>query len=247
MKQYTVQPNDTLFLIAKDFNVPLVQLIRANPQIANPNLIYEGQTINIPDMPEQPDQINIIASNAVGIIDDIYMDDWAGATGRINEIRTAMNSLAPVLQEAEVPNDIIFGLNATVRTLEQNLMRRSAYPAISQANRITQILADVLDYFNVVVPPDVMRLAYFARQIIVNVEQNDWPEAEQNYRRAMTVWQRLRPLLPHYPSIVSEIDQIFIDLMASINNRDYRDAIRSADRILAANDRLISSFEAMYT
>ncbi|WP_116900986.1 SafA/ExsA family spore coat assembly protein [Thermaerobacter sp. PB12/4term] len=45
---YTVQPGDTLFLIAQRFGVSLQALIAANPQITNPNLIFPGQQICVP-------------------------------------------------------------------------------------------------------------------------------------------------------------------------------------------------------
>ncbi len=45
---YTVQPGDTLFLIAQRFGVSLAALIAANPQIPNPNLIFPGQVICVP-------------------------------------------------------------------------------------------------------------------------------------------------------------------------------------------------------
>lgn len=45
---YTVQPGDTLFLIAQRFGVSLDALLAANPQITNPNLIFPGQQICIP-------------------------------------------------------------------------------------------------------------------------------------------------------------------------------------------------------
>ncbi|HEY8462908.1 MAG TPA: LysM peptidoglycan-binding domain-containing protein [Bacillota bacterium] len=45
---YTVKPGDTLFQIARRFNVSLQNLINANPQITNPNLINPGQMICIP-------------------------------------------------------------------------------------------------------------------------------------------------------------------------------------------------------
>jgi lysozyme len=47
-KTYTVQSGDTLSGIAAKFGVTLQALEQANPQIANPNLIYVGQVINIP-------------------------------------------------------------------------------------------------------------------------------------------------------------------------------------------------------
>jgi len=46
--RYTVQPGDTMFTIARRFGVSLDALIAANPQISNPNLIFPGQIICIP-------------------------------------------------------------------------------------------------------------------------------------------------------------------------------------------------------
>ncbi len=45
---YTVQPGDTMFFIARRFGVSLDALIRCNPQIPNPNLIFPGQQLCLP-------------------------------------------------------------------------------------------------------------------------------------------------------------------------------------------------------
>lgn len=45
---YTVQRGDTLSEIARDHGVSLDSVIQANPQIANPNLIYPDQVIHLP-------------------------------------------------------------------------------------------------------------------------------------------------------------------------------------------------------
>jgi spore coat assembly protein SafA len=45
---YVVRPGDTMFLIARRFNVNLQLLIRANPQVPNPALIFPGQILCIP-------------------------------------------------------------------------------------------------------------------------------------------------------------------------------------------------------
>ena len=42
--RYTVQPGDTMFSIAQRFGVPLDELIAANPQIPNPNLIFRDRS-----------------------------------------------------------------------------------------------------------------------------------------------------------------------------------------------------------
>lgn len=45
---YIVKSGDSLWKIASTYQVGLQELISANPQISNPNLIYVGQQINIP-------------------------------------------------------------------------------------------------------------------------------------------------------------------------------------------------------
>lgn len=45
---YTVKRGDTLWAIARRYNVALTALIRANPQIKNPNLIYPGDRVKMP-------------------------------------------------------------------------------------------------------------------------------------------------------------------------------------------------------
>jgi spore coat assembly protein SafA len=51
---YTIKPGDTLFLIAKRHNISLSSLRKANPQIADPNVIYPGQVVAIPALGTVP-------------------------------------------------------------------------------------------------------------------------------------------------------------------------------------------------
>jgi predicted chitinase/LysM repeat protein len=45
---YTIKSGDTLSAVAKAFNVPLLDLIKLNPQIPNPNRIYPGEVVRLP-------------------------------------------------------------------------------------------------------------------------------------------------------------------------------------------------------
>jgi LysM repeat protein len=47
-KSYIVVKGDTLRIIAGKFNTTVDAILKANPQIANPNFIYAGQVITIP-------------------------------------------------------------------------------------------------------------------------------------------------------------------------------------------------------
>lgn len=51
---YTVQPGDSMWSIARKFGVSLDALIRANPQIPNPALIFPGQIVCVPGTKPPP-------------------------------------------------------------------------------------------------------------------------------------------------------------------------------------------------
>lgn len=55
--RHTVNRGDTLYSIARRHGVSLQRLIAANPQIANPNRIYPGQTVVIPTDGQQMREI----------------------------------------------------------------------------------------------------------------------------------------------------------------------------------------------
>lgn len=46
-KTYVVQPGDYLSKIAARYNTSVAELLKKNPQIKNPNLIFKGQVINL--------------------------------------------------------------------------------------------------------------------------------------------------------------------------------------------------------
>lgn len=76
---YTVRRGDTLIRIASRFGVTLNAILRANPQIKNPDRIYAGQRINIPAAGSQPpavtQRVNIymigLESGSVGCGDEV--------------------------------------------------------------------------------------------------------------------------------------------------------------------------------
>jgi uncharacterized YkwD family protein/spore coat assembly protein SafA len=59
---YIVKPNDTLWKIAVKYQIGVAEIIAANKQIPNPDLIYPNQKINIPNIDQTKGTENQVLS-----------------------------------------------------------------------------------------------------------------------------------------------------------------------------------------
>jgi L,D-transpeptidase ErfK/SrfK len=62
---HTVKPGETLALISSNYRIPYPRLLAANPGIPNPNMIFVGQKIVIPGLPE-PSTIPYVIQVSLG-------------------------------------------------------------------------------------------------------------------------------------------------------------------------------------
>ena len=69
--RHTVVRGDTMWKLAVQYKVGTSEIIAANPQVANPNLIYPGQVLNIPQ------------------VSDAVLDYEAEVIRLVNEVRAA--------------------------------------------------------------------------------------------------------------------------------------------------------------
>lgn len=57
---YTVKSGDSMWKIAMRFQVGISELIKANPQIKNPSMIYPNQKLTIPDISEKNFEAQVV-------------------------------------------------------------------------------------------------------------------------------------------------------------------------------------------
>ena len=76
---YKIKPGDTLSAIAKRNGISLAQLLKANPQITNPDKIQVGQLVNLPDTSTETTQP--LPSNVVPAIKEAATTVAAAAVG----------------------------------------------------------------------------------------------------------------------------------------------------------------------
>lgn len=62
--QYTVKRGDSMWKIAVRYQVGVQEIINANPQVKNPNLIYPNQVLNIPNI----DQLKAVEREVIRLV-----------------------------------------------------------------------------------------------------------------------------------------------------------------------------------
>lgn len=62
--QYTVKRGDSMWKIAVRYQIGVQEIINANPQVKNPNLIYPNQVLNIPNI----DQLKAVEREVIRLV-----------------------------------------------------------------------------------------------------------------------------------------------------------------------------------
>ncbi|MDE7260714.1 MAG: SafA/ExsA family spore coat assembly protein [Oscillospiraceae bacterium] len=74
--RHTVVPGDTMWKLAVQYHVGTSEIITANPQIANPNLIYPGQILTIPQL---SDAVASYEAEVIRLVNEIRAENGLGA------------------------------------------------------------------------------------------------------------------------------------------------------------------------
>lgn len=132
---YTVQKGDSLWKIAVKYQVGLSEIIAANPQFENPNLIYPGQKVSIP-LPDQ--QISNYEQQVIDLVNQIRREnglnplqtDWE--LSRVARYKSQdmhdnhyFSHISPVYGS---PFDMMKAFGLTYRTAGENIARGQKSP-----------------------------------------------------------------------------------------------------------------------
>lgn len=154
------------------------------PYTTGPNAMVKNAGRNV--MP--PKQLNVIHSNALGLMTDAEKKDWAAAQSKMKVIRTNYDQLRPLMQASSVPTNRMNNLRNAISALEKQVSAKNSYATRVEANRVTRTLPDITDTYRATTPTNLSRLGYLGREMSLNVEKNDWRNAGINYNAAKTMW-----------------------------------------------------------
>lgn len=152
MAQITIQKGQTLSGIAKQHGTTVQDLLKVNPSIKNPNLIYAGSSLNLPGTPASP----VVAPGASGSLQPAPVTPSTPVTTRVDQISSPGASPVPAktsLYGAEVPSTTSLlqqyrselGLDSALKNMQegqtkyleslQNLPKKADLYKTERANR----------------------------------------------------------------------------------------------------------------
>jgi hypothetical protein len=155
---YKIRAGDTLTKIAKRNGISLAQLLKANPQISNPDRIQVGQVVNLPDSSTETTQP--LPSNVVPAIKDaattVAVAAAGAAAGAIGEaIADALGALSAkyetggrgpgtVSTGAGDPGGVSYGSYqmATKMGVPQKFVKQTGFPWLADFQNLTAGTAD---------------------------------------------------------------------------------------------------------
>ena len=155
---YKIKPGDTLSKIAKRNGISLAQLLKANPQITNPDKIQVGQIVNLPDTSTETTQP--LPSNIVPAIKDAATTVVAAAAGAAagalgEAIAEALGTLSAkyetggrgpgvVSSGAGDPGGVSYGSYqmATKMGVPQKFVKQPGFPWLADFQNLTAGTAD---------------------------------------------------------------------------------------------------------
>ncbi|WP_169082734.1 LysM peptidoglycan-binding domain-containing protein [Paenibacillus sp. PL91] len=95
MHQHIVKQGDTLWKLSKAWGVPLADMIKANPQLKNPNVLLTGEIVNIPKVGHSTQEVpghgggHVAAQNAGGASSLHPTSIMQGVQGLVGKLSTA--------------------------------------------------------------------------------------------------------------------------------------------------------------
>lgn len=114
-EEYLIRSGDTLSAISREFGIPIAELMKANPQITNPNLIFAGQKLVLPGL---------------------------DTTAPSEDVKALQNEIAEVNQQIE--DEMLKAVKGQTETQEEALTRiqQKALKLFSQSNLFKKLFGD---------------------------------------------------------------------------------------------------------
>jgi len=226
---YSIRSGDTLSAIARSQGTTIDELMRLNPNIKNPNLIYAGQSLTLPSASRSSasQDFSTVGSlqDANTLINQNQDQDAEAATisGEPQTRKTTEEIIAEITQATKPSTE------RPTANFEQSLQSyRTEYGVESLETQLNDLKAQEQEIYEVM---RTRRTAEKGKTVATNVIEGRISEAEAQEYERLSVIQR---------SIANTTDQLntkykLIDSLMQAKQLDYNSAVADYDKEMSNN------------
>ena len=142
-----------------------------------------------------PKSLDALDKNSEDMYDFVLNKDWQKAEKQYDKIQNEFYTLSPYLIRDSLPGDYLMSLETSVKFLLEAVKNKNRIEALKEANNITSYMCDVADYFITDFPSNLRRVHVFTRNMEINVLQNDWESARDNFGKVNAYWPKVKEVL----------------------------------------------------
>jgi hypothetical protein len=209
-----------------------VSTTQANSTVVSDNKINDTPKTETKSI-DQLKLLDSIEYNSGNIFFDIIKFDWNAAQKKVAVIKDNLITLNPALNSSSVSPGLIEEMDKAADNLDKSIAAAKIYDSKEESNKLTSIIADIEDAYNVKSPTDILRLGYLSREIHLNINTGDWKSAGNNYKEAEDTWKKLKIKTgDNYKDEVEEAENILTKLGDSVEKKDASLAVTASNQLL---------------
>lgn len=111
---------------------------------------------------------------------------------QVEKIHQLWNFYEPEAIKAGASPESISGFERQLNLLPNELLAMNRYGARVAVNSAALYIPDFLQLYETKSPPDLVRMRYLARDVLLKVDAGDWSKAEKSLTAMPEMWSRVR-------------------------------------------------------
>jgi len=138
-----------------------------------------------------PTALNTAGEAGERVYDAARLDDWANASGQVRILRIATRDLLENINDDSMVE--YRELESAVTELEKEVSTHARIAAMSDANEVTHVIANLKTTFQPRIPASIDMLDYYGRRLQIGISQGDLPALREACAGIERTWISIRP------------------------------------------------------
>jgi hypothetical protein len=227
-------------IISAFFTVAILLSACGNPQAQTISM----QNVSTAPNGVVPDTLATIEAQAEDIIDFVPGGEWSRVNSDILAIEKAWEIYTPQATNDGASQALKDGFAEALSKLKSTAASQDKIGTLQASNDLSAVVVELFDLYHPVIPADIGRLDVLERQIILDVENQNFTAGTKTFAKTITVWEQVKPsILAHSgQSVVEQFDNSLAVQSTALKAQDGSTLIDEARNGL----EIVDAMESLY-